>query len=86
MTVVRLSSAFDPIQTSYTLSVGGDSAAVTITDETGQPLPGAKVWIDGKGPQTADAAAQVRFPATPGDHVLHVEADGRTAIDTTITL
>ena len=86
VTIIRQSSAFEPIQTSYTLSPGGDSVTVTITDETGQPLPGAKVWIDGQGPQTADAAARIRFRATPGDHVLHVEADGRTAVDTTLTL
>ena len=86
VTIIRQSSAFEPIQTSYTLSPGGDSVTVTITDETGQPLPGAKVWIDGQGPQTADTAARIRFRATPGDHVLHVEADGRTAVDTTLTL
>jgi hypothetical protein len=80
------SSAFDPITTEYSLDAGGDTVAVTITDETGQPLPGAKVWVDGQGPITADASAKVRFKATPGRHVLRIEADGRSAVNTEITL
>lgn len=83
---VQSSSAFDPISTEYSLEAGGDTVAVTITDEAGQPLPGAKVWIDGKGPITADASAKVRFKATPGRHVLRIEADGRSAVSTEITL
>lgn len=84
--IVRQSAAFDPISTDYTISPGGDSVTLTITDETGQKLPGAKVWIDGKGPQTADAGAQVRFKAASGRHVIRVEADGRSAITTEIVL
>lgn len=83
---VLKSSAFDPITTEYSMEAGGDTVAVTITDETGQLLPGAKVWIDGKGPQTADASAKVRFKATAGRHVLRIEADGRSAVNTEITL
>lgn len=83
---VLKSSAFDPITTEYSLDAGGDTVAVTITDDAGQPLPGAKVWIDGKGPITADAGAKVRFKATPGKHVLRVEADGRSAATTEIAL
>jgi hypothetical protein len=49
-------------------------------------LPGAKVWVDGKGPIIANAAAQIQFRATPGRHVLHIEASGTAAIDTEITL
>lgn len=83
---VLASSAFDPISTEYALEAGGDTVAVTITDESGQPLPGAKVWVDGKGPITADAAAKVRFKATPGKHVLRIEADGRSAVTTEVAL
>ena len=86
VTLVRQSGAFDPIRTEYTISAGGDVATITITDETGQPLPGAKVWIDDKGPITADAEAKVRFQATPGRHVLRIEADGRAAVITEIEL
>lgn len=83
---VLKSSAFDPITTEYSLDAGGDTVAVTITDEAGQPLPGAKVWIDNQGPITADASAKARFKATPGRHVLRIEADGRSAVTTEITL
>lgn len=83
---VLKSSAFDPISTEYSIDAGGDTVAVTITDETGQPLPGAKVWVDGQGPVTADASAKVRFKAAPGRHVLRIEADGRSAVNTEITL
>ncbi len=86
VTLVGQSGAFDPIRTEYTINAGDDVATVTIADESGQPLPGAKVWIDGKGPITADAEAKVRFQATPGRHVLRIEADGRTAVTTEIEL
>lgn len=86
VTLVGQSGAFDPIRTEYTINAGGDVATVTITDESGNPLPGAQVWVDGKGSITADAEAKVRFQATPGRHVLRIEADGRTAITTEISL
>lgn len=86
VTILRQSAAFDPITTEYRLELGGDVVALTITDEAGTPLPGAKIWIDGRGPIVADAAATVRFAATPGRHVVRIEADGRAAVTTEITL
>lgn len=86
VTLVGQSGAFDPIRTEYTINAGGDVATVMITDESRQPLPGAKVWVDGKGPITADAEAKVRFAATAGRHVLRIEADGRAAVITEIEL
>ncbi|MDG4595475.1 MAG: phage tail protein [Candidatus Contendobacter sp.] len=86
VTILRQSAAFDPIATEYRLQLGGDVVALTVTDEAGTPLPGARIWIDGRGPIVADAAATVRFAATPGRHVVRVEADGRTAVTTEITL
>lgn len=86
VTLVCQSTAFDPIRTDFVLSAGADTVTLTITDEKGQKLPGAQVWIDGKGPQTADAEANVRFSATPGQHTVRIEANGRTAITTSITL
>jgi len=84
--IVGQSSALEPITTEYSIEAGGDTATLTVTDEAGQKLPGSKVWIDGKGPVTADAAAKVRFQAKPGRHVLRIEADGRRAITTEIQL
>lgn len=86
MTLVGQSGAFDPIRTEYTITGGGYTVTVTITDESGNLLPGAQVWVDGKGPITADAEAKIRFPYTPGRHALRIEADGRTAIITEIEL
>ena len=82
--IIGQSGAFDPIRTEYTISAGGDVVTITITDENGEALPGAKVWVDDRGPFTANAAAQVRFQATPGTHVLRVEADGRASVITEI--
>lgn len=84
--VIWPSGAFEPIATEYRLELGGDVVALILTDETGTPLPGAKIWIDGRDPIVADAAATVRFAATPGRHVVRVEADGRAAVTTEITL
>jgi hypothetical protein len=84
--LVQQSRGFGPIQTTYQIQVEGDTVTVIITDEHGDPLPGARVWVDGKGPIIANAAAQIHFRATPGRHVLHIEASGKAAIDTEITL
>lgn len=84
--LVRQSMAFAPIRTDFVMATGADTVALTMTDEKGQKLPGARVWIDGQGPQTADAQAKIRFTASPGRHVLRIEADGRSAIATEITL
>lgn len=86
VTLVRQSTAFDPIRTDFVINPGSDSASLTVTDATGKKLPGAKVWIDGKGPLIADADARIRFAASPGKHVVRIEADGMTAINTELTL
>lgn len=84
--LVRQSAVFPSITTDYSVSQGGDTVTLSITDETGKKLPGAKVWIDGKGPQTADAEAKIRFRAAPGRHAIRIEVDGRAAINTEISL
>lgn len=84
--IARQSSAFEAITTEYRVELGGDVVQMTVTDASGQPLPGARVWVDGNGPIIADAAAAVRFTARPGRHVLRVEADGRAAVTTEIRL
>lgn len=76
--LVRQSAAFDPTKTEYQISVDRDTITLTVTDEAGQALPGARVWIDDRGPITADAAAQVRFKAMAGRHVLRIESNGKT--------
>lgn len=77
---------FEPITVEYSIEAGGKIVVLMATDASGQPMPGAKVWIDGKGPITADAAAKVRFQARPGTHVVRIEADGKTATTTTVTV
>lgn len=84
--LIRQSTAFEPIRTDYQINPGADTAVLTITDPGGRKLPGASVWIDGKGPLIADAGAAVRFAATPGTHVVRIEAAGMAAITTSITL
>ena len=83
--LVRQSAAFAPIRTDYTIQPGANVVTLTVTDPGGKKLPGARVWIDGKGPITADSAAQVRFRAAPGRHTLRIQADG-VEINTEITL
>lgn len=83
--LIRQSAAFAPIRTDYVIQPGGNVVTLTITDPSGEKLPGSRVWIDGKGPITADRAAQVRFRATPGRHALRIQAEG-VEINTEITL
>ena len=49
----------------------------TIKDEQGQPIAGAKVWLDGQGsPKYTDSAGRVTFGALSGRHTLLVRATG----------
>lgn len=86
ITLTRQSAAFEPIRTDYVIQPGAQIVTLTVTEPGGKKkLPGARVWIDGKGPVTADGAAQVRFRASPGRHALRIQADG-VEINTEITL
>lgn len=85
VTLTRQSAAFAPIRTDYIIQPGAQIVTLTVTDPQGKKLPGSRVWVDGKGPITADAAAQVRFRANPGRHVLRIQADG-VEINTEISL
>lgn len=80
VSIINSANMFDPIITTYSLQIGSDIRIVTITDDKGSPLVGAKVWIDNQGPLTTDAQARIQFKANPGKHIIRVEADGKTSV------
>ena len=68
------------VQTQYAAieveSSGGD-VSFRVTDESGRPLPGARVALDGGAARITDADGRVRFTGVaPGRHVLTVHASG----------
>ena len=73
----RLSAAFDPlIQPGITVEVANGEIIFTARNERGQPLPGARITLDGGAKRIADANGRVSFPVARGRHVLLIEADG----------
>ena len=73
----RLSAAFDPlIQPGITVEVANGEIIFTARNERGQPLPGARITLDGGARRIADANGRVSFPVARGRHVLLIEADG----------
>lgn len=74
---MRLSEAFAPvIQPGITVEVAGSEIIFTARDDQGQPLPGARVTLDGGAARIADSAGRVSFPVQRGRHVLLIEAQG----------
>lgn len=58
----------------------------TVTDQSGTPIAGARVGLDGSAAKRTDELGQVQFTASPGEHKLAVEAPGKVANVLTITL
>lgn len=85
--IERLSASFDPIlQSGATVDYRNGQATVTLMDDTGKPLGGAKAILDGKTVRYADGAGRVTFDAERGAHKLHIEAKGYAPMDIDITV
>ena len=56
-------------------------ATFTITDDTGQPIAGASVTLDGQQTRTTSRNGQVQFTTPRGPHTLTVTADGYAAFE-----
>ena len=61
-------------------------ATIPITDDHGNPLPGATVTLDGLYSATANARGEVSFTTSRGPHTLTVHAAGYQPIELGITL
>lgn len=61
-------------------------ATFTITDENGQPIRDAFVSLDGGQAKRTDQQGRVSFEATPGAHVIAVDAAGYEPFQLGITL
>lgn len=83
----QLSSAFDPIiQAGITVEIAQNEIIFTARGDTGKPLPGAKVTLDGGIHRVADQNGRVSFPTVRGRHVLLVEAAGYPPSETVVIL
>lgn len=83
----QLSSAFDPlIQSGITVEIAQNEIIFTARGDTGKPLPGAKVTLDGGIHRVADQNGRVSFPTVRGRHVLLVEAAGYPPSETVVIL
>ena len=75
-TAVDLSSTSDPL-TAYR----DGTATFTIYDETGNPLAGAAVTLDGMYTASTDAGGKVQFKTPRGPHTLLVTASGYASFE-----
>ena len=82
-----LSTAFEPVLvTGASVDYQNGQAILTLVDDTGQPLAGAKATFDGSLTRLADNAGRVSFPAARGKHTVRVEATGYAPMDIEITV
>lgn len=87
--IVRQSAAFEPAQYSnVSIETVSTTRILTLREETGAPIVGAKVTLDGGIVAYTDAGGRVSFPASampPGNHTLLIQtADGRTLTTTVL--
>jgi hypothetical protein len=69
-------SAVDPSSKQDAVVFRDGLATFTITDDTGAPLAGAAVTLDGQDMRNTDRQGQVQFRTTRGPHTLDVYAAG----------
>ncbi|MBD3816673.1 MAG: hypothetical protein IE913_09535 [Halothiobacillus sp.] len=72
--------ASDPLKIAYANGV----ATFTITDDTGAPIAGAAVTLDGQTTHQTDRYGAVQFKTTRGDHTLSVTAAGYAPFEITV--
>lgn len=61
-------------------------ATLTILDETGKPLVGAEVTLDGSKMRVTDSKGQVQFTTPRGTHHIEVHAAGYAPAEADITI
>lgn len=63
------------------VAVVGDQRVIVLKEETGEPIVGASVTLNGQITRTTDASGKVEFPSAlmpPGEHTLFIQTvDGR---------
>jgi hypothetical protein len=85
--VSRYASALNPDPPEMLQIVYRDGVATfTVLDDTGQPLAGAAVTLDGAETRITDRYGQVQFAAERGPHTLLIVAPGYAPYELEITL
>ncbi len=74
--------ASDPLKITYTNGV----ATFSISDDTGSPIAGAAVTLDGQITHQTDRYGAVQFKTTRGAHTLDVTASGYAPFEITVTV
>ncbi|WP_082922616.1 carboxypeptidase regulatory-like domain-containing protein [Halothiobacillus diazotrophicus] len=75
-------AATDPLKITYTNGV----ATFNITDDSGVPIAGAAVTLDGQTTHQTDRFGQVQFKTARGAHTLEVSASGYAPFELTLTV
>lgn len=74
------------IEVSNERVVVGETLQVTVTDQYGEPFPGATVYLDGEAVGEPDRQGVLRVRIeSEGDHTLHAEYDQLSSDELTIT-
>ena len=87
LSAAALSSAFDPLIQSGAAVVYQDGIATfTLQNDTGAPIGGATVTLDGGAQRISDSAGRVQFSTGRGRHLLMIEAEGYNGMQIEVTL
>lgn len=83
----QLSEAFEPlIQPGIAVEVADGEIIFTARNEQGQPMPGARITLNGQAMRIADAGGRVSFAVARGRHTLRIEADGYPATESVVVI
>jgi hypothetical protein len=88
--LVSQSSAFDAMQyAGVGIETKGGERILTLREDSGAPIIGAAVTLDGTLTRYTDAAGRVSFPVAsmpPGEHVLAIKTTDGRALTTTVLI
>ncbi|MDL5362191.1 carboxypeptidase-like regulatory domain-containing protein [Halalkalicoccus sp. NIPERK01] len=81
------SNRSDEMETGGTGS-GPYTLTVTVEDEAGEPIPGARVEVDpfDEPDETADSDGRIVFELRNGEYLVEAEAEGFESAETTVTI
>ena len=85
--LAKSAEQFTPISPNGVSVIYRDGVAtLTILDETGKPLTGAKVTLDNAQTRITDATGRVQFTTPRGKHTILVQASGYAAMQAEIVI
>lgn len=90
ISLVTVSQAYAPeAYAGATVTTQGANRVVTITDDSGRPIAGARCTLDRSLTRVSDSGGRVAYPSSamgPGNHIIDVVATGYAAFQLTVVI